>query len=160
MAEVWAARLHGSRGFQRIVALKTIATGALADALLEQMFREEASLASRIQHPNVAATLDLGDQAGTLYMAMEWVDGEPLTVVFDHARRSTAIPVEIAVNLIGQACQGLHAAHESLDEDGAPLGIVHRDISPHNVMVTYAGIVKLVDFGIAKATNMVTGLTE
>jgi eukaryotic-like serine/threonine-protein kinase len=160
MAEVWAARLHGSRGFQRIVAVKTIATDTLADTRLEQMFHEEASLASRIQHPNVAATLDLGDQAGTLYMAMEWVDGEPLTVVFDHARRSTGIPLEIAVNLIGQACQGLHAAHESVDEDGAPLGIVHRDISPHNVMVTYAGIVKLVDFGIAKATNMVTGLTE
>ena len=160
MAEVWAARLHGSRGFQRMVALKMMTRGALADARMEQMFFEEASLASRLQHPNVAATLDLGDQDGTLYMAMEWVDGEPLTVVFEEARRKTVIPLAIAVNLIGQACQGLHAAHESRNEEGAPLGIVHRDISPQNVMVTYAGIVKLVDFGIAKATNVVTGLTE
>jgi eukaryotic-like serine/threonine-protein kinase len=160
MAEVWAARLHGSRGFQRMVALKTIVTSALTDARMERMFHEEASLASRIQHPNVAATLDLGEHDGTLYMAMEWVDGEPLTVVLEHARRKQAIPLAIAVNLIGQACLGLHAAHESRDEDGALLGIVHRDISPQNVMVTYAGIVKLVDFGIAKATNLVTGLTE
>ena len=160
MAEVWAARLHGTRGFQRLVALKTISQKTTDDARMEQMFLQEASLASRIQHPNVAATLDLGEQDGVLYMVMEWVDGEPLSVVFERAYAHRPIPLAVAVNLIGQACQGLHTAHELSDDDGTPLGIVHRDVSPHNVMVTHAGIVKLVDFGIAKATNVVTGRTE
>jgi serine/threonine-protein kinase len=160
MAEVWAARLHGSRGFQRIVALKTIISGTMDDARMEQMFLQEASLASRIQHPNVAATLDLGEEDGVLYMVMEWVDGEPLAAILKEARHQDPVPLDIAVNLIGQACQGLHSAHELCDDDGVPLGIVHRDISPQNVLVTRGGTVKLVDFGIAKATNGVTGRTS
>jgi tRNA A-37 threonylcarbamoyl transferase component Bud32 len=160
MAEVWAARLLGSRGFQRVVAVKTIVSGIMDDAANEQMLLQEASLASRIQHPNVAATLDLGEQDGVLFLVMEWVDGEPLTVLFEQTRRSGPIPLPIAINLIGQACRGLQAAHELRDDDGAPLGIVHRDVSPHNVLVTHTGTVKLVDFGIAKATHAVTGATE
>jgi eukaryotic-like serine/threonine-protein kinase len=160
MAEVWAARLLGSRGFQRVVAVKTIVSGIMDDAANEQMLLQEASLASRIQHPNVAATLDLGEQDGVLFLVMEWVDGEPLTVLLEQTRRNGPIPLPIAINLIGQACQGLQAAHELRDDEGAPLGIVHRDVSPHNVLVTHTGTVKLVDFGIAKATNAVTGSTE
>jgi serine/threonine-protein kinase len=161
MAEVWAARLHGSRGFQRVVAVKTIVAGMMDEAGSEQMLLDEAALASRIQHPNVTATLDLGEQDGVLFLVMEWVDGEPLTVLMEVARRGHApIPLPIAVNLIGQACQGLHAAHELRDDGGAPLGLVHRDISPHNVLVTHTGTVKLVDFGIAKATNLVSSRTE
>ena len=156
MAEVWAARLHGSRGFQRLVAIKTIASGVMDDARMEQMFLEEASLAARIHHPNVAMTLDLGEDDGDLYMVMEWVDGEPLTVIFRQAQERKPLPLEIAVNLIGQACEGLHAAHELCDDHGLPLGLVHRDVSPHNVLVTHSGTVKLVDFGIAKATNVLT----
>ena len=160
MAEVWAARLHGSRGFQRVVALKTIVSGTMDDVQMEQMFLQEASLASRIQHPNVAATLDLGEEDGNLYMVMEWVDGEPLSLILQQGFQRKPMPLEIAVNLIGQACLGLHAAHELRDEHGVPLGIVHRDISPQNVLVTHSGTVKLVDFGIAKATNVVTGRTS
>ena len=159
MAEVWAARLHGSRGFQRVVAVKTILSGIMDGSATEQMLLNEASLASRIQHPNVTATLDLGEQDGVLFLVMEWVDGEPLTVLLQHASRSGPIPLPIAINLIGQACQGLHAAHELRDDDGAPLGIVHSDVSPHNVLVAHTGTVKLVDFGIAKATHAGAGGT-
>jgi eukaryotic-like serine/threonine-protein kinase len=160
MAQVWAARLHGSRGFQRVVAVKTIVSGTMDDVATEQMLLHEASLASRIQHPNVTATLDLGEQDGVLFLVMEWVDGEPLTALLEQARKIGPVPLPIAINLIGQACQGLQAAHELRDDEGAPLGIVHRDVSPHNVLVTHTGTVKLVDFGIAKATNAVTSATE
>jgi serine/threonine-protein kinase len=93
-------------------------------------------------------------------MALEWVDGEPLSLLMSEAAKSGGIPRPIGANLIAQACKGLHAAHELTDESGAPLGVVHRDISPHNILVTYGGIAKLVDFGIAKATQRSSELTE
>jgi len=160
MAQVWAARLHGSRGFQKIVAIKTIAGEALDSERMESMFLEEATLASQIHHPNVVGTLELGEHEGTLYLVMEWVHGEPLDVVLKHATREGGLPLPIAVNLIAQACKGLHAAHELRDENGLLLGVVHRDISAQNVLVTYSGTAKLVDFGIAKITARASALTE
>jgi eukaryotic-like serine/threonine-protein kinase len=160
MARVWAARLHGTRGFRKLVAVKTILPGVMDGERLEQMFLEEATLASGIHHPNVVDTLELGEQDGVLFMALEWVDGEPLSLIMSEAAKSGGIPRPIGVNLIAQACKGLHAAHELTDESGAPLGVVHRDISPHNILVTYGGIAKLVDFGIAKATQRSSELTE
>jgi len=153
MAEVWAARLHGTRGFQKVVAIKTILSGAIDDARMEEMFLVEAELASQIHHPNVVGTIDLGEHDGVLYLVMEWVDGESLNVLMSKAAAQGGVPLAIGVNLIGQACQGLYAAHQLRDDQGALLGVVHRDVSPHNVLVTYSGTAKLVDFGIAKATS-------
>lgn len=160
MAQVWAARLRGSRGFQKLVAIKTILAGVIDNTRMEQMFLEEAQLASQIHHPNVVGTLELGEQDSQLYLVMEWVDGESLSVVLSKATAQGGLPLPIAVNLIGQACQGLYAAHNLRDESGALLGLVHRDVSPQNLLVTFSGTAKLVDFGIAKATSKASGLTE
>ena len=153
MAEVWAARLHGTRGFQKLVAIKTILSGAIDDARMEEMFLVEAEIASKIHHPNVVGTIDLGEHEGILYLVMEWVDGESLNVLMQKAASQGGVPLAIGVNLIGQACQGLYAAHNLRDDQGALLGLVHRDVSPHNLLVTYSGTAKVVDFGIAKATS-------
>jgi serine/threonine-protein kinase len=160
MAQVWAARLRGTRGFQKIFAIKTILAGAMDDTRMERMFLQEATLASQIHHPNVVTTIELGEDEGILYLVMEWVDGESLKFIMSRAAQRGNLPLPIAVNLIGQACKGLHAAHDLRDESGTPIGVVHRDVSAQNVLVTYSGSAKLVDFGIAKATASAAGVTQ
>jgi eukaryotic-like serine/threonine-protein kinase len=160
MAEVWAARLHGSRGFTKLVAIKTIRAGNMDDKRLEQMFMAEAQLASLVQHPNVISTLELGEQDETLFLVMEWADAEPLSLVVKEALDDGGIPLHVAVNIIAQACRGAHCAHELTDGEGKALGVVHRDLSPQNVLVTYTGLVKLVDFGIAKVTQRASTMTD
>jgi serine/threonine-protein kinase len=160
MAQVWAARLRGSRGFQKIFAIKTILAGAIDDTRMERMFLQEATLASQIHHPNVVTTIELGEDEGILYLVMEWVDGESLKFIMTRAAQRGNLPLPIAVNLVGQACKGLHAAHDLRDESGTPIGVVHRDVSAQNVLVTYSGSAKLVDFGIAKATASAAGVTQ
>jgi serine/threonine-protein kinase len=160
MADVWAARLNGSRGFTKLVAIKTIRSGALDDARLEQMLLAEAQLAAQIQHPNVISTLELGEQEDSLFLVMEWADAEPLSVLLKGSREDDVVPAPIAANIIAQACRGAHCAHELRDAEGNPLGVVHRDLSPQNLLLTYAGIVKVVDFGVAKATQRTSALTE
>src|SRR5687767_8038968 len=160
MARVWAARFQGTRGFRKLVAIKTILPGAMDGERMERMFLEEATLASGIHHPNVVDTLELGEQDGVLFMVLEWVDGESLAAVMRETANSGGIPLSIGVALIAQACKGLHAAHELTDDHGNPLGVVHRDISPHNLLVSFGGIAKLVDFGVAKATQRSSELTH
>lgn len=160
MAEVWAARLHGTRGFQKLVAIKTMLPGVIEDERADQMFMEEAGLACRIQHPNVVHTIELGEDNNALYLVMEWIDGEPLNAVIKRAPQHSPMPLNVAVNLTSQCCKGLQAAHDLKGSDGAPLGVVHRDVSPHNILVSYTGTAKIVDFGIAKVTSQAASLTE
>ena len=160
MGQVWVARLKGARGFQKLVAIKTLLPELRNDARIEQMLLEEARIASLIQHSNVVQTTELGENRGHLYLVMEWIDGESLGFVLKRAEERGAIPLAVAVNLVAQACRGLHAAHELTNDLGVHLGVVHRDVSPHNVLVTHSGVVKLVDFGIAKAMKEDASFTE
>src|SRR6188768_3669641 len=160
MASVWAARLRGSRGFQKMVAIKTMLPGLVDDLHFERMFLDEASLASQVRHPHVIEILDLGEVERILYLVMEWVDGEPLNIIMKYAATRGGIPLAIAVSITAQACRGLHAAHELRDENGTLVGLVHRDVSPQNVLLTYEGVVKVVDFGVAKATGRAASDTE
>jgi serine/threonine protein kinase len=159
MAMVWAARLKGSRGFQKIVAVKTMLPKLSEDEQFEQMFLDEASLASQIRHPHVVEILDLGEQQGILFLVMEWIDGVPLNQLMKAARPKGGVPVPVAVRIAMQACAGLQAAHELKDGDQKLVGLVHRDVSPQNILVTYDGVSKVVDFGVAKATALGGGAT-
>jgi len=159
MAMVWAARVKGTRGFQKVVAVKTMLSKLSEDAQFEQMFLDEASLASQIRHPNVVEISDLGEQDGVLYLAMEWIDGVPLNQLMKTAKTAGGVPLPIAVRIVMNACAGLHAAHELRDAKGQLIGLVHRDVSPQNILVTYDGVSKVVDFGVAKATAMGGGAT-
>ena len=151
---VWAARVKGTRGFQKIVAVKTMLSKLSEDAQFEQMFLDEASLASQIRHPNVVEISDLGEQEGVLYLAMEWIDGVPLNQLMKTAKPAGGVPLPVAVRIVMNAAAGLHAAHELRDARGNLIGLVHRDVSPQNILVTYDGVSKVVDFGVAKATAM------
>lgn len=153
MAAVWLARLRGSRGFNKTVAVKTMLPTVSDEPQFEEMFLDEARIASRIRHPNVVEILDLGEQDEVLYLVMEWVDGEPLSSVRWVAAKQQGIPIPIGVKIVAEACAGLHAAHELRDEFGESVGLVHRDISPQNILIGYDGVVKLVDFGVAKAAG-------
>jgi serine/threonine protein kinase len=159
MAMVWAARVKGTRGFQKIVAVKTMLSKLSEDAQFEQMFLDEAQLASQIRHPNVVEISDLGEQEGVLYLAMEWIDGVPLNQLMKTSKPAGGVPLPIAVRIVMNASAGLHAAHELRDAKGQLIGLVHRDVSPQNILVTYDGVSKVVDFGVAKATAMGGGAT-
>jgi serine/threonine protein kinase len=161
MATVWAARISGKHGFEKIVAVKTILPHLSREESFRTMFLDEARIAARIRHPNVADIDDLGEQAGTLYMVLEWVDGDSLARLHDTALRAREpFPLPILLRLLADTCAGLHAAHELRDETGHLLGVVHRDVSPQNVLVTTGGAVKVIDFGIAKAVDRLSEQTK
>lgn len=160
MAAVWAARLKGTRGFSKTVAVKMMLPTISDDPQFEQMFLDEAQIASRIRHPNCVEILDLGEQDDLLYLVMEWVDGEPLSSIRRAAAKKEGIPRPVAVKIVADAAAGLHAAHELKDEEGKLIGIVHRDISPQNILITFDGVVKIVDFGVAKAAGRTSEATS
>src|SRR5260370_11977088 len=161
MASVWVARLLGKHGFEKLVAIKTILARYARDPRFQQMFLDEARIASRIAHPNVAQILDLGEDQGVLFLAMEWIEGEALYKLARavHETGVTLAPA-VALRIVAEVCAGLHAAHELRDRDGRPLGIVHRGVSPHNILIGDEGVAKIIDFGIAKARDRVAGETE
>ena len=161
MAAVWLARLRGKRGFEKLFAIKTIRAEMGNDPNFEEMFLDEARIASGIQHPNVAQILDLGEERETLFIVMEWVDGDSLAKIRKLVtKRGHKLPVGVVLRLLADACAGLHAAHELHDDQGQPLEIVHRDVSPQNLLVSTTGAVKVIDFGIAKAHNRKQGETR
>ena len=152
MARVWAARQHGQRGFTKLVAIKTILPHLAREPEFERMFLDEARVASLVHHPNVCEIYELGEEGQVLFLAMEWIHGDSLVHMLRTSETTTEpIPLRIAARIVADACAGLHAAHELVDEDGRPMNVVHRDVSPHNILVSADGHVKVADFGVAKA---------
>ncbi|MBX3227354.1 MAG: protein kinase [Labilithrix sp.] len=162
MASVWLARLRGKRGFEKLFAIKTIKTELISDPNYQQMFLDEARIASRIVHPNVAQILELGEENDILFLVMEWVDGDSLAKVHRLSlKQNTPFPAPMCLRIVADICSGLHAAHQLKDAaTGELLGVVHRDVSPQNVLLSNEGNAKVIDFGLVKAKNRTSAETE
>lgn len=151
MAEVFRA-LHRDSG--RTVAIKRILPSIAEDEEFISMFRDEATIASRLDHPNIAKIFDIGKVDASYYIALEHVDGKDMRTITDNAvRRRVRLPLEFVLYVMLRLCEGLEYAHLRQDAQGRPMGLVHRDVSPQNILVSMAGDVKLIDFGIAKAAG-------
>jgi len=158
MASVHLGRLCGAVGFSRMVAIKHLHPHFAGDSEFISMFLDEVRLVSRIQHPNVAAPLDvvLLEESEEIFLIMEYIHGQTLARLFKSAvAMNVTVPPAISASIMSGALHGLHAAHEAADELGAPLNIVHRDVSPHNIMVGADGVPKVLDFGVAKAVSRI-----
>jgi serine/threonine protein kinase len=153
MAEIFLARTTAMHGFEKMVVLKRMLPQYAESGDFIRMFLDEARLAATLAHPNIAQVYDIGEHDGQCFFTMEYVAGQDLRKVQHAARASLGLPLEHVVNIVIGVASGLHYAHEQVDRVGRPLGLVHRDVSPSNIIVTYAGGVKLVDFGIAKAST-------
>lgn len=154
MAELFLAREKGIAGLERLVIIKRILPHLADQPSFVEMFLREARIVARLSHPNVVQIYDLGNENGTYHIAMEYIHGSTvreLLLLLQQEKQRPPLPVIISI--IEQACRGLHTAHELKDLDGQDLGLVHRDISPHNLMCTTDGNVKLLDFGVAKSTT-------
>ncbi len=161
MASVWIARHTGKHGFEKFVAIKTVLPKFAADARFQQMFQDETRIASRIEHANVAQILDVGEQHDITYLVMEYIDGESLSAVHRAlTKKGMKVPPGVVLRVLADICGGLHTAHELREDDGHLLGVVHRDVSPQNVLVSNKGVAKLIDFGIAKARDRIAGDTN
>jgi serine/threonine-protein kinase len=140
------------RAFSRVVAIKILHAHVAADARLRRMFLEEARLVSRIRHANVASTIDVIGDGDELVVVMDYVDGAPVSALLKALwTKGEPFPLPVAIGIAIDMLEGLHAAHETTSDTGAPLGVVHRDVSPQNVLVGFDGVARLVDFGVAKS---------
>jgi serine/threonine protein kinase len=157
MAEVFRGKQVGVEGFERLVALKRILPQVSSDPDFIEMFVDEAKIAVQLQHANIAQTYDLGKVGDQYYIALEYVSGLDLRTVWDRARkRKRLLPIPLSLYIVQKICEGLDAAHRKTDDTGRDIGLVHRDASPHNVLVSFEGDVKIIDFGIAKVANKIS----
>ncbi len=150
MAEVFLAHPEGEPG--RLVALKRILPHLARDTVFVDMFLREARLAATLRHPNLVGVLDAGFADGHYFLAMEYVDGADLSDLLDSAAAVDDLPLPVALTIVRDACAGLHFLHNQVDVTGRPLGLVHRDVSPSNVLVSTQGVARVTDYGIATAT--------
>lgn len=154
MAEVWRAKAFGAGGFEGILAIKRILPSIAEDAELIAMFIDEAMITSQLHHANIAQIYELSHIASSYSIAMEYVSGQHLRAVFDRCRkRGEPAPVPLTCYAVALCCEGLDHAHRVKDTSGVAMNVVHRDVSPQNVLVSYDGEVKIIDFGIAKAAG-------
>ncbi|MGQ0507027.1 MAG: protein kinase domain-containing protein [Myxococcaceae bacterium] len=160
MAEIFLAKQVGAEGFERNVVIKRMLQHLTQISDFVKMFLDEARLAARLSHPNIVQINDLGLADGCYYICMEYLPGEDFSALLrSAARRREYVPLNVVARVVADAAHGLHFAHEFKDEEGKALNIVHRDVSPSNIFVTYQGQVKMLDFGIAKAESRVTNTT-
>jgi serine/threonine-protein kinase len=156
MATVHFGRMQGPVGFSLTVAIKCLHPQYARSPDFVAMFLDEARLAARIRHPNVVSTLDVVARDGELFVVMEYVSGESLSRLLKAAaKEGRRVPPAIVACIVGQALLGLHAAHEATDDRGEPLHVVHRDVSPQNILVGTDGVTRVLDFGIAKASSRI-----
>ena len=152
MGSVWLARLTGAAGFEKLCIVKTVLPSIAKDAEFVSRFLHEGRVLTQLSHGNIAQVLDMNEAEGQLFLALEYVAGVDLARLHEQVRAAQEfMPLPLVVALITQAAEGLGAAHRKHALDGTPLNIVHRDVSPHNIMVSYEGEVKVIDFGIAKS---------
>jgi serine/threonine-protein kinase len=154
MATLYVGKRSGASGFTRKAAIKVIHPHLAIDDRIVRMFVDEARICSQLNHPNIVHVEDFGHDAGVHFLAMEFIDGCSLRGLYRWlAKQERPLPVPIATRIVMDVAAGLHAAHAATGEDGAPLAIIHRDISPSNILLSRTGHVKIIDFGIAKARN-------
>lgn len=151
MAHVHLAISARAGGFQKLLVLKTLRPEHAADPEFRRMFLDEAKIAARLNHPNVVHTYEVGEHDGQIFIAMEFLEGQAYSTVLTRVGRNE-LPIGVGVRILADTLAGLHYAHELQDFDGKPLDLVHRDVSPQNIFVTYVGHAKILDFGIAKGS--------
>ena len=157
MAEVWRGKVFGAGGFERLVAIKRILPNIAEDEEFISMFQDEAKISVQLTHANICQIYELNRIGPSLYIAMEYVPGKDLRSIFERARKKgEPPPVPLVCYVIGKLCEGLDYAHRKKDQHGRDLNVVHRDVSPQNVLISFEGEVKVIDFGIAKAAGKVT----
>jgi eukaryotic-like serine/threonine-protein kinase len=157
MAQIYLARRKGQDAAAPLVVVKRILPHLAENTDFVRMFLDEARIAARLAHPNIVQLYDLGAQDDSFFLAMEYIHGDDVRRICKRAESlAHPLPVALACRIIADACAGLDYAHKKLDPLGKPLGIVHRDVSPQNILVSFAGEVKVVDFGIAKAADQAT----
>jgi serine/threonine-protein kinase len=161
MAAVWLASRARRSGEREVVALKTLLPNLSSDVSFVHMFLDEARLLSEIRHPNVVSIRDVGMHGDIPFVALEWVEGDSLSALLRAlSGKGKEVPLSIALRIVGEACLGLHNAHELRDARGELVSLVHRDVSPANIMLSSSGDVKLIDFGVAKASERLAEQTR
>ena len=158
MADVFLAAATGpaGSGFTKLAVVKKLRSHLAEDPEFVALLIEEARITARLNHPNVVQLFDAGDENGQFFLAMEFLEGQPLHRIERRiARDEVEVPRHVYYAVMSEVLAGLHHAHELSDYDGSPLSITHRDVTPHNVFVTYDGVVKVVDFGLAKASGRI-----